>query len=530
MENPKVLSIKTVLFSFSKNLPDIHDRCVKLFPSTFPGVDFKSGATTQDLTQLVSEKKPAVMIFHISGGEELQEILTLLNLHRNEVRNRTITIAIITKVYSQKIETTLRKAGAIEVLPYEIPQKALFHKLKRYISNLIDPTHVEQKSSKEETKIVHSQILSNEGSADEEAQKTFAEESQKYNGKPLLNVNPDILLVDPIDHAFDYWLIRKIDHIKRYKGMWLIELIGPSPAAGKWVESKPHQEALGIEDTVWEWTYRENCERHSPAFKTVPASWVFVGKRPEYDWSVNRWGFVSDAPALHLLNDGLIEVTRFSENDDGVLEIAENSKAGKKWFKKIKETFDREYHEQIDPNAKKEPAPDLPQIDQLDTMDVPPAAWSKHDLTKMEGPEWDEATAPPESDDMIPEDEFDQDMNIPLGASAMKDCGIHAVFKGEEIELMSYSENQPIILVGTKIEVKLKDHVEIDISSDNLSDEMSFGLHGFVTGVEVDGMGRFLITVILQEESHKKIARIRIAIEKRQQEIFEFFKRTKGIG
>jgi len=95
---------------------------------------------------------------------------------------------------------------------------------------------------------------------------------------------------------------------------------------------------------------------------------------------------------------------------------------------------------------------------------------------------------------------------------------------------MSYSENQPIILVGTKIKVALKDHVEISISSENLSEEMSFNLNGYVTGIEEDHQGRYLITVILKEESHKKISRIRIAIEKRQQEIFEFFKRTKGIG
>jgi hypothetical protein len=36
--------------------------------------------------------------------------------------------------------------------------------------------------------------------------------------------------------------------------------------------------------------------------------------------------------------------------------------------------------------------------------------------------------------------------------------------------------------------------------------------------------------VMLQPESHKKIALIRESIERRQQEIFAFFKRTKGIG
>jgi hypothetical protein len=112
----------------------------------------------------------------------------------------------------------------------------------------------------------------------------------------------------------------------------------------------------------------------------------------------------------------------------------------------------------------------------------------------------------------------------------MKDCGIHASFRGEEVELMSYSENQPIILIGTQISVLLKDLVEIAISSDNMSEEMNFKLEGLVTSIDTDEQGRYIITVNLKEESHRKIAQIRSAIEKRQNEIFTFFKRTKGIG
>jgi hypothetical protein len=525
MGNPGESSRKTVLFSNSIILPDIHGKTMQMFGQSFPDITHRDQSTLQDLKQNIDAKSPTVMIYHISSAEDLQGLLGFLPTIFNELRTRTVIVTAVCKILTPKIETVLRRAGCIEVLPYEIPQKAFFHKLKRYLVTLKDPTQIAAESKSEEQKVYHH--IQKHGDSIDPADHAdeYQEAQKKYNGQPLLNVNPDILLIDPLTTDHDFWLFRKITHIKRYKGMWLIELIGPSPAAGKWVETKEHNGLLDTTEQVWTWTRRENSDI-STTFKTEPSQWLFTGKKPEYDWTINRWSFVADSPSLLLMTDEMIEATRFMENDDGVLEICENSRAGKKWFKKIKETYAREYREKDDQG---EPS-GTPRCDQLDSNKIPPNAWNKHDLTKDEGPEWDESTADPTLDNAIPENEFDHEINVPLGASAMKDCGIHATFRGEEVELMSYSENQPIILIGTEIEVMLKDLVEIAISSENMSDQMDFKLEGFVTSIDTDQMGRYIVTVNLKPESHQKIAQIRAAIEKRQSEIFEFFKRTKGIG
>ncbi len=526
MDQSNQSSRKTVLFSHSNNLPDIHERCVKMFPSTFTDSDLITSAPLTEFSTLIDKKVPTILIHHISSAEDLQSILGFLPKIQNEIRNRTVIVAILSKVITPKVETTLRRAGCIEVLPYEIPQKAFFHKLKRYLATLKDPLTLGADAKSDGQKVYHHTIAYKDNPELKETNEEYSEAQKKYNGEPLLNVNPDILLTEALNTHHDFWLFRKITHIKRYKGMWLIELIGPSPAAGKWVETKEHTALLDTEEQVWSWTKRENSDL-SNTFKTEPSQWLFTGKRPEYDWAINRWSFVADSPSLLLMTDEMIEAARFMENDDGILEIAENSRAGKKWFKKIKETYAREYREKDDQG---EPS-GTPRCDHLDSNKIPTAAWNKHDLTKDEGPEWDEETADPESlESPIPENEFDHEINVPLGASAMKDCGIHASFRGEEVELMSYSENQPIILIGTQISVLLKDLVEITISSDNMSEEMNFKLEGFVTSIDTDEQGRYIITVNLKEESHRKIAQIRSAIEKRQNEIFTFFKRTKGIG
>jgi hypothetical protein len=525
MGNTGESSRKTVLFSHSKILPDIHAKTMQMVGQSFPDVHHRDQSTLQDLKTSVDTKTPTVMIYHISSAEELQGLLSFLSVISSEIRNRSIIVTAVCKLITPKIETVLRRSGCIEVLPYEIPQKAFIHKLKRYLATLKDPSQIASGSNSEEQKVYHH--IQQHGDQSETTDPTleYQDAQKKYNGQPLLNVNPDILLTEPLTTDHDFWLFRKITHIKRYKGMWLIELIGPSPAAGKWIETKEHNDLLDTQEQVWTWTRRENSDMGT-TFKTEPSQWLFTGKKPEYDWTINRWSFIADSPSLLLMTDEMIEATRFMENDDGVLEICENSRAGKKWFKKIKDSYDRKYREKDDQGAPS----GTPRCDQLDSSKIPPNAWTKHDLTKEEGPEWDESTADPTAGDAIPENEFDREINVPLGASAMKDCGIHATFKGEEIELMSYSENQPIILIGTEIAVMLKDLVEISISSENMSDQMDFKLEGLVTAIDTDQQGRFIVTVNLKEESHRKIAQIRAAIEKRQNEIFEFFKRTKGIG
>ncbi len=520
--------ISTVLFSYSKSLPDTHEKSIKAFHSSFPNVELKDGAVIDDLLKLIDEKKPAVLIYHISGSEELQEIINFLPKIRSSTKDRTAIVAVFVKMTSKKLEDALHRSGSIEVLPYDLPQKALFHKLKRYISNLADPIKVEAEHASPGMKLKSLAIgPSSENQKPSEEVDSLIESIQE-NKQKLLSLDPEISLTDPLTSRFDFWLLRKISYIKRYKGQWMIELIGPSPVAGKWTLTRKFEDFFEPDQTVWEWTKREQSEAQSTIFETAPSSWVFSGKKPEYNWSVNRWAFISDSPALHIINDGLISETRLVENDDGILEIAQNSEIAKRWFHKIKDTYNKDHYKDSE-----KPTDSIPWSDNINSNDIPPAAWKTHDLTKPEGMEWNDSGNFNVAEEIQKEDkefEFDSDLNIPLGANAMKDCGIHASLHGEEVELMSYSENQPIILIGSHADVSLKDQLDIDINSENLEQELSFTLKGFVTQIETDELNRKLITVMLQPESHKKIALIRESIERRQQEIFAFFKRTKGIG
>jgi hypothetical protein len=319
----------------------------------------------------------------------------------------------------------------------------------------------------------------------------------------------------------------------------MIELIGPSPAAGKWRLTSRHESLFKGEEPTWEWGPRDEPGKYSEKFKTSPACWVFVGKKPEYSWVVNRWAFIGESPGLYLVENGEIIEIRFFETEEGLFDVSENSISALDSFKRIHDTYDQEHFLELERIEKKDmsitldPPANLPWADRLDSAVIEHSAWKSHDLFREEGPEWgvkssdlEELPNPPIRDPYGVEAPIE--FQIPLGANAMRDCGIRALLKGEEIELLSYSEESPTLLIGTGAELKIQDPVSLTIRSENLSRNLDFNLAGVVSAAEKDETGRGVFTVILHSDSHQRLSQIRDAMERRQSEILEFFKKAKG--
>jgi hypothetical protein len=120
-------------------------------------------------------------------------------------------------------------------------------------------------------------------------------------------------------------------------------------------------------------------------------------------------------------------------------------------------------------------------------------------------------------------------MQIPLGAEALRACGIGAKLRGEEIELLSYSEESPNLQIGGPSELRINDPVTLDVSSENLGINREFKLVGVIVAVDRDESGRSVFTIALHSESHQKLGGIREAVEKRQEQVLQFFKKAQGI-
>ena len=76
-----------------------------------------------------------------------------------------------------------------------------------------------------------------------------------------------------------------------------------------------------------------------------------------------------------------------------------------------------------------------------------------------------------------------------------------------------------------------KEIVEISVELDNLGLANVVILRGIVTSVEPEGgEGRKVALVLMLQESSEEFKKISESVSQRQEEVFSFFKRVKGLG
>ncbi|MBU6153620.1 MAG: hypothetical protein KGP28_04895 [Bdellovibrionales bacterium] len=503
------------MFSKAQSYPESHSRVVKYTQSLQDDIDCVTNVSKEDFLAAISTGKKVIFLYHISSPEELVTLHEVLPTIRNAIREKNTIVAVFSKIVSQKIDDLLIRAGCTEVIPYQVSEKAFTIKFSRYLANL--------KRDRSDTSDY--EIIENK------PEKT----SGQLEGRNSDQESP--MLLRPLSVKQDYWLLRKTPYIHKYKNQWMIEIIGPSPAAGRWRLTQNYDNLFPSADSVWAWGPREPPGTFGKTFDITPLTWVFVGKKPEFNWTIHRWAFVGLEPGLHLVLDGKIIASRFATSSSNQILAAENSNEAKDRFKQILETFEQDYYyklEQMDRGAislSLSNPPNLPWFDKQDSKKIPPNAWNTHDLTKEEGKEWGALDG--EFDDEAPtsgDRAGHLELEIPLGANAMKECGIHSTINGIDVELLNYSDNEPVVQIAIQTNYRVGSTIEIHVESENLKDRFSFKLEGVVTKADFTEEKKFLTLVKLNPDSYRKIFRIRESIKRRQDEILEFFRRAKGNG
>ena len=251
MDKPVPSSInKALYFVQAKQYPN----CFKGVQSTFASGDdleFEVGTSLDEVKTAVASGRKCLIVLCMNDRDEVGAVANVLLSIKKEIKERQIISIVFMKFASDKVEDLLIKTGCSEILRYDVSVKAFTYKLKRYLKLL------EQGQVQEETlALIGGKKISDQN-------RNTQVKSSQWAG---LSNNYEIDLVSPLSGPFDCWLFRKKIYAKRYKDIWLIELIGPSPAAGQWLKSGENK---------WTWTSRPGFEVFDPA----PAAWIFTGNK-----------------------------------------------------------------------------------------------------------------------------------------------------------------------------------------------------------------------------------------------------------
>jgi hypothetical protein len=188
-------------------------------------------------------------------------------------------------------------------------------------------------------------------------------EASIATGPAAQGSGPDaqIVYVDPLRLASDFWLFEKVVP-KKVAERWLIQLTGPGPAVGRWVEQKGKGSQAGAESAPnWSgtlekwWRWVPEAGDQDPFIKELGA-WFFYGLSPNF--LDGRWSFASSSPELGFYYKGSCYGAKFRLLEDGALEAARDSTAAIHAYPLIRQSFER----QITLRAKESPPLDAPKV------------------------------------------------------------------------------------------------------------------------------------------------------------------------
>jgi hypothetical protein len=254
-----------------------------------------------------------IVLFKIQGKADLQTAVEFLRTNKKIIRRGLVKPACIMQIKNKKVEKILEKYGCQDILEASTRSKTFSFKIDFWAKN-IKSIITKAKKEKELKMSAQENKGNSPGATNEEKKENFT-------------------FTKALDLHSDTWLIKSKADAKKILKRYLIRVLGPSPHVGQWHELERKE---GDSMPTWKYVIK-NLEEQQ--FILDEGAWYFTGSKPEFDWKMDRWNFSSDAPHLYFYTgDGQI-FSRFKYNE-GVVEVAENSKFAKSKEEMILETCD----------------------------------------------------------------------------------------------------------------------------------------------------------------------------------------------
>ena len=223
---------------------------------------------------------------------------TILKAQRKLIKKGLVKPACIIGIRNKKIETVLGKYGCADLLELDTKAKTVTFKLEFWskpIKTLLDKI---EKEDELRNKI-----------------KDHANEKEAAGSE-----KGDFISEKPLQLRSDFWIVKHRNDHKKILKRWLIKVLGPSPAIGKWHELQAQRQSQSAQ-TTWKYVLNNPDET---SFVLDEGAWFFSGNKPEFDWKSKRWSFSADAPHLYFYEKGGEIHSRFKHENTQV-HISENS-------------------------------------------------------------------------------------------------------------------------------------------------------------------------------------------------------------
>ena len=489
MSEPEKIERIGIYFTQSKTVPPVLTQLQKHY---FSNAEYEvSEKSMEDLIQTTDPNQKYVLIFCVTDSESVNEFLNFTQVMRKEIKAKKVVPIILMKISNHKIEEILTKNGCAETLTFNINLKSLIYKVNRFLKLLA----------------LNKADVNDQFESIGKLSETDTPDSKNANVQKLSKTNEknigttQVTFKDALDFEKDFWLFAKKNHAKKYLTNWLIELIGPSPAAGSW-EKNPNQ--------ADSWTWKAKDPKST--FHTPEGSWVYTGNLPEYSWSLNRWAFVGTQAQLSFIQDGKITHTRFVTNSSQNLVIANNSKQAIASFEAIKNTYDRSHKFAQEKS-------EIPWGDNVNSEDLNPKDWNQGDLSQdKKSQKWNESDS-----------EETADSNYLKSLLSNPEYKIHGTLNNKDVELIGFGTEKNAIFVGMGPETtKENESVTIKLMIASDTKPLTHVLSGKVSNIHSIETNKLIAKIEILPEALVKLEKVKKSFAEREKHASSFIMKAKG--
>jgi hypothetical protein len=277
------------------------------------GIEVEEAITSKEAATILGSYSEGGIVFaSLKTKEDMLQIASFLKIESKMIM-KTINFKFIIFDFANNNEfkMILAKLSVTEILRPDLQSRILKRKMGLWLSTYLE--------KKKDAPITDTKI--NNRSED------IPRNDLLPNEKLTFKVN----WTEPLDIEDDIWLIKDTHNCKNILSNWLIPILGPSPAIGKWQKEN---------ENVWQYVVHE---KEKSTFIPKGGNWYFRGEHaPEFKWDENLWFFKGSEFELYYQGH-LGYFTRFKALSEKAVDITKNSIFALNKEQLIYESFKMEY-------------------------------------------------------------------------------------------------------------------------------------------------------------------------------------------
>ncbi len=308
--------VKMVVYTRSRAQPPVMAALIQQLESQKARLEYEVTKQADETILSIKKTNMTVLILTLHEKEELVEVLNVLTAVQDRIQTGLLRAMVLNGMNHPRVLALLKSKGVVEIIDFNSNIKALNHKIK---NSFLVVTQAFQRLHNQ--KLRASTVLGSDAKA-----------AARQNRNDSTN---EVQWDKPVEHASDIWWIPSAKNLRNVMGRWLLDILGPGPAAGFWEETSYDRNG----ERGWEWKPRVATDT---TFQPVPGRWLFFGRQPEFIWQKNLWAFVAKMPYLAFYAAGEKDPTlvRVDSPATGKLKVHENSEVSRAYLPKIQASLE----------------------------------------------------------------------------------------------------------------------------------------------------------------------------------------------